>query len=39
MLSVNSIFDAFDGHFDDLFDGFDEQINSTLYLLKVQYAC
>ena len=31
--------DAFDGHFDELFNGFDEQINSTLYLLRVQYAC
>ena len=31
--------DAFDRHFDELFDGFDEQISSTLFLLNVQFAC
>src|SRR5687768_3513475 len=34
MLSVNSIFDAFDGLFDELFDGYDEEFYSTLFLLN-----
>ena len=39
MLSVNSIFDAFDGLFDELFDGYDEEIYSISFLFMVYYAC
>ena len=35
LLSVNSIFDAFDGLFDGLFDGYDEEFYSTTFLFMV----
>jgi hypothetical protein len=35
MLSVNSTFDAFDALFDELFDGYDEEIYSISFLFMV----